>query len=99
MCPAGVEVGDGDLVAFGGKRLGRRPADPGRPADHDGAPLVPVAHPVGPSTVKIRTRSNLVLGQTHDVTDLKMFDSISVAATPDEAREMLRLKGGNKVNF
>ena len=34
--------------------------------------------------MKIRTRSNLALGQTHDVTDLKMFDSISVAATPDE---------------
>jgi hypothetical protein len=33
---------------------------------------------------EIRTRSNLALGQTRGVTELKMFDSISVAATPDE---------------
>jgi hypothetical protein len=52
VCCVGVEVGDGHPVALGGQCLGRGPADPGRPADYDGAPLAPVVHPVGPSTMK-----------------------------------------------
>ena len=51
--PVGVAVGDGHPVALGGQRLRRRPADSGRTADHDGDPLVTVAHPVGPSTTEL----------------------------------------------
>ena len=44
LCRVGVEVGDGDPVLLGCQRLRRRPADPGRSADHDRAPLITVAH-------------------------------------------------------
>jgi hypothetical protein len=53
LCALGVAVGDDHPVSLGGQRLRRRPADPGRCADHDRDPLATVAHPVGLSTTKV----------------------------------------------